>query len=197
VNKPVYLTSPYSLGTYEELNKSPQFDYQYAISSWIYLDSDSPSTNASYSKFTSIMNFGNKPNIMYKANENMLMITMQQKDLENKLIDYDDNGNRIIYKKTNMPLQKWNNVIINYNGGIMDIFLNGELVKSDVGVVPYYTLDNLIIGEENGLNGGICNVIYFRKALTRSNIYYLYNTVKNKTPPVMDDSSVTIVKNNI
>jgi hypothetical protein len=201
VNKPVYLGSEYALGTYEELNNSSQFDYQYAISSWIFIDAAPPSTNASYSKFTSVLNFGNKPNVLYKGNEHIFMVTMQQKDLnkttENKLIDFDDEGNIIVYKNLNLPLQKWNNIIINYNGGILDIFLNGELVKSVVGVVPYYTLDNLTIGANNGIKGGICNVIYFSKALTRSNIYYLYETVKNKTPPVMNDSNTTILKNNV
>jgi hypothetical protein len=103
----------------------------------------------------------------------------------------------IIYKHANIPLQKWNHFIINYSGGIMDIFLNGELVKSVNGVVPYYTLDNLTIGEKNGLKGGICNVVYFKKALTRSNIYYVYNTVKDKTPPVADESNTTILENDI
>jgi hypothetical protein len=81
----------------------------------------------------------------------------------NKLIEFDDNGNRIVYKQKNVLLQKWNNVIINYNGGILDIFLNGELVKSNVEVVPYYTLDNLTVGEDNGINGSICNLVYFNK----------------------------------
>lgn len=201
VNKPVYTDTMYSLGTYEDLNGSSTFDYQYAISCWIYIDAAPPNTSSSYSKFTSLLNFGNKPNVLYNASEHTLMITMQQKDLEkttqNKLTDFDNNGNRIIYKNTNIPLQKWNNFIINYNGGVLDIFLNDELVKSEIGVVPYYTLDNLTIGEINGIKGGICNVVYFRRALTRSNIYYLYNTVKNKTPPVTNDSNVTILKNNV
>ena len=91
-------------------------------------------------------------------------------------------------------LQKWNNIIINYDGGILDIFLNGELVKSNVGVVPYYKLDNLTIGENNGIKGGICNVIYYKHVLSSNNIYYLYNTIKNKTPPIVNETKQLLPK---
>jgi hypothetical protein len=128
------------------------------------------------------------------------MVTMQQKDLKkvtnNKLTDFDDNGNRILYVNRNVLLQKWNNIIINYNGGILDIFLNNELVKSDIGVVPYYTLDNLTIGENDGLHGSICNVVYFSYPLNTTNMYILYNAVKNNTPPVLASSSAEILKQN-
>jgi hypothetical protein len=198
VNKPVYTDSQYSLGTYKELNGNDKLDYQYAISFWFFLDAAPPNTNSSYSKYTSLLNFGEKPNVLYNGTTNTLMITIKQKDLNkitnNKLTDFDENDNRILYKNTNMLLQKWNNIIINYNGGILDIFLNGELVKSDIGVVPYYTIDNLTIGEDNGIKGGICNVIYFSKALNSSNIYYLYNMVKNNNPPILNESEKTILK---
>lgn len=202
VNKPVYTDTEYNLGSYQELNGGDdKFDYQYAISCWVFIDAAAPNTNPNYTKFTSLLNFGNKPNILYNSSKNTMMITMQQKDLKNitknKLIDFDDNGNRIIYVNKNMLLQKWNNIIINYNGGTMDIFLNGELVKSSIEVVPYYTIDNLTIGENEGIKGGICNVIYFRSALTSSNIYYVYNTVKNSTPPVLNDSNETILTKDI
>ena len=75
----------------------------------------------------------------------------------------------------------------------MDIFLNGELVKSSIEVVPYYTYDNLTIGENNGIKGGICNVVYFRRALTSANIYYIYNSVKSRNPPILNDSNKTIM----
>jgi hypothetical protein len=201
VNQPVSTDSLYSLGTYQELNGTDSFDYQYAISAWIFLDSAAPNMSPSYTKYTSLLNFGEKPNILYNGKTNTLMITMEQKDLEkttrNKLIDYTENGNRIIYKKHDMLLQKWNNIIINYNGGVLDIFLNGELVKSEIGVVPYYTLDNLTIGQENGIKGGICSVVYFKRALTNSNIYYLYNMVKDKTVPTVNESNITITSKNL
>jgi hypothetical protein len=200
VNNPVNIDSQHSLGNAEELNGKEKFDYQYGISFWVFIDSAPPNTNESYTKYTSLLNFGNKPNVLYNAKDNTLMVTMQQKDqsknTENKLTDFDDNGNRILYTKNNVLLQKWNHFIINYNGGVLDIFLNGELVKSDIGVVPYYTIDNLTIGQDNGIKGGICNVVYFSHPLTASNIYYLYNTVKDKTPPVSNDSNTTILKGN-
>jgi hypothetical protein len=201
VNMPVYTDTIYNLGSYQDLNDRDEFDYQYAISCWVFIDSAPPNTNPNYTKFTSLLNFGNKPNILYNPSKNSLMITMQQKDLkdntENKLIDFDGEGNRIIYTNANYLLQKWNNIIINYNGGTMDIFLNGELVKSSIEVVPYYTYDNLTIGENDGIKGGICNVVYFRRALTSTNVYYLYNSVKNRNPPILNDSNKTIMVKNI
>jgi hypothetical protein len=201
VNKPVYTDSKYSLGSYQELNGSDKVDYQYAISSWVFVDAAPPNTSSSYSKFTSLLNFANKPNVLYNGTTNTLMITTDQKNLKevtkNKLIDFDENGNRIIYKNSDFLLQKWNNIIINYNGGVLDIFLNGELVKSDIGVVPYMTYDNLTIGEDDGIKGGICNVIYFKQALNSSNIFYLYNMVKGRSPPVLNDSNTTITKQNL
>jgi hypothetical protein len=201
VNKPVYTDSQYNLGSYVDLNGSDDFDYQYAISCWVYIDSAPPNTNSNYAKYTSLLNFGNKPNILYNGEKHSLMVTMQQKDLknvtQNKLTDFDDEGNRIIYINDNILLQKWNNIIINYNGGTFDIFLNGELVKSSIEVVPYYTLDNLTIGENNGIKGGICNVVYFRRSLTSRNIYYIYDLMKNKNPPTLNDSNETILVKNI
>jgi len=191
VNYPVNTDVQYNLGNYEELNDktSATFDYQYAISCWIFIDSAPPNTSPSYNKYTSLLNFGNKPNILYNAKEHKLMVTMQQKDLKNitknKLIDFDENDNRIIYIDDNILLQKWNNIIVNYNGGTLDIFLNGKLVKSSIEVIPYYTIDKLTIGDNNGIKGGICNVIYFNRPLNSSNIYYLYNLVKKSNPPLL------------
>ena len=197
VNKPVDTNTLYTLSSYEELNGTDQFEYQYGLSFWVFLDSNSPSASPASNKFVSLLNYGNKPNILYRASTNTLMITMEQKGLtksKNKLIDFDENGNRIIYKQNNVLLQKWNNIVINYAGGTLDIFFNNELVKSAIEVVPYMTLDNLTIGEDNGINGGICNVVYFKSPLTTSKMYILYNMVKDKTPPITTEANKTIIK---
>lgn len=197
VNKPVNLNKQYNLGNYINLNGNDKMNYQYAISCWIFIDSAPPNTNSNYKKFTPILNYGNKPAVLYNAEKNTLRIIMQQQDLKtitkNKLIDYDNEDNRIIYENKNFPLQKWHNIIINYNGGTLDIFLNGQLVKSSIEVSPLLTYDNLVIGQDQGILGGICNVLYFKQSIDSSKVFYLYNTVKNLTPPVFNDYKETIM----
>jgi hypothetical protein len=197
VENPVNTNILHTLANYIQLNGKDTFDYQYSISFWVFINSNAPNTNSSYNQFTSLLNYGGKPNILYKANTNTLMITMSQQNLEkiskNKFLEFDDSGNRIIYINKNMLLQKWNNIIINFNGGTLDIFLNGELVNSSIEVIPYMKLDPLNVGSDNGINGGICNVVYYKKPLSITNIYYIYNNMKNKNPPVVKNSNNTII----
>jgi len=201
INNPVYMNTEQNIGSYQSLNGKEGFDYHYAISFWVYIDSSNTSTNSSYNKYTSILNYGGKPNILYNAADNTLMITMPNAGkVDNASATntksgplLDDSGNIIIYKKSDFLLQKWNNIIVNYNGGTLDIFYNGELVKSVIEVVPYMSYDTLTIGSPHGKNGGICNVNYFNKELNAKQIYYLYNFVKDKTPPIASNSNDTFV----
>jgi hypothetical protein len=203
VNNPVSTDEYHSLASYQELNgDTDDFNYQYALSFWVFITPSSMSKD-----FVSLLNYGNKPNILYQSSTNTIMITMDQKGLqerykkikEDHLLDFDENGNRIIYKNSNFLLQKWNNIVLNFNGGTLDIFLNNELVKSVVEVVPYMTMDTLSTGtdEDNGIKGGICNVVYFDKPLTTTNMFYLYHMVKNSSPPVTSQSNETIIKQKI
>jgi len=202
INQPIYTNTEVSIGTYQTLNGSDTYDYNYALSFWIFLNSFPPNTNTSYTKYTSLLSYGGKPNILYNASENTLLITMKQEGLEeqkgiedNTFIEFDENGNRILYKNTNMLLQKWIHIVLNYHGGILDIFLNGELVKSVTNVIQYYTLDSLTVGENNGFNGGISSIVYYHKNLTKTDIHFIYNTLKNEENPVTKkDDNTTIMK---
>jgi hypothetical protein len=197
IEKPVNTNRQQTIANYIKLNGNNNFNYQYGLSFWVFIDSNAPNTNPNYNQFTSILNYGGKPNVLYKADSNTLMITMDQRDLkvksQNKMLEFDDNGNRIVYINKNMLLQKWNNIVINFNGGTLDIFLNGELVVSSIEVIPYMKLDALTIGSDTGVNGGICNIIYFKKPLTITNVYYIYNNLKNKNPPVFTKTFNSII----
>jgi hypothetical protein len=200
---PVSTSQQYSLGTYQTLNgqdaNDDTYDYQFGLSSWIYVDSNPQNTNASYGKWTSILNFGGKPNVLYRAKTNELMITMQSSPSTSRAkattgAEIDEHGNTILWRQTDWALQKWNHLVVNYQGGTMDLFLNGALVKSIPGVVPYYTLDSLTIGENGGIEGNLCNMIYYPQPLNKLNIFYLYNLLKYSSPPLLSNSSVTIAR---
>ena len=206
VNNPVSTTSENTIGTYDALNGTDEnnlYDYKYAISFWVFIDAISPNASSSLNKFTSLLNYVNKPNVLYNASENKLRITLAN-DGEpavgsaSRLTNpqhLDADGNIIVYEMSDVLLQKWNNIIINYSNGTLDIFYNGKLVKSVNEAVPKMSKDVLTIGANNGVNGAICNVTYFNTSVNSSQVYYLYNTVKDKTPPVANPSKESIVKN--
>lgn len=100
-------------------------------------------------------------------------------------IELDENNDRIIYKDNNFLLQKWNNIVINYRGGTLDVFINGQLVKSSIEVAPYMAFNKITLGQENGLSGGIANVAFFKKPLDILTINTIYTSLKSMDPPIV------------
>ena len=178
-----------------------QFNYQYALSGWFFVDADPPSTKTSYNEFVSILNFGTKPQILFRAGTHTLRIVVpfnhkdenqnreKEKD-ENKKAkkDVDENGNRIVYESTNFEFQKWNHLLVQQRGGTLDVFLNGELVASANEVVPFMKYDVLTVGSRNGINGGVCNVLFFRRPLMQHQIQWMYSANKRSSPPILPSS---------
>ena len=89
-----------------------------------------------------------------------------------------------VYEIKDVKLQKWNNLVINYVNGALDIFLDGKLVATIPNSIPLNPTDNLTTGDE-GLNGGICNIIFYDRRLTKKKIEFNYELLKNKNPPVL------------
>jgi hypothetical protein len=107
--------------------------------------------------------------------------------------DIDAEGHRIIYKHPDVLLQKWNHLVLNYNGGTLDVFYNGILVKSAIEVVPYMKLDMLTVGTENGISGNIANLMYFKHPLDILTINTLYTSLKNKSPPSISENNEKVI----
>jgi hypothetical protein len=170
LKEPVSLTQETRLGTFDILHKKSgddKFKYNYALSFWIYLNAEPPSTNASYIENANILSYGGKPAIYYNASNNELIVTAKI-----------GNENKEIYKTKDIEYQKWFNIIINYNGGTMDIFINNKLVSSSPNIVPYMTYDDIVCGKQNGIYGFIKNVTYFNNILSKDKIAWIYKTYK-------------------
>jgi hypothetical protein len=102
--------------------------------------------------------------------------------------ELDESNDRIIFKKTDVLLQKWNNIVLNYSSGTLDVFFNGELVKSAINVVNYNTPnktinDILSVGTENGISGSVSNLTYYKTPIDLLTINKLYELFKDHNPP--------------
>ena len=109
------------------------------------------------------------PEILYRGSTNELKIVMQKDVMNGKT--------STIYKTKDLPLQKWNHFVINYDAGTLDVFINNKLVISQKNVSPRIEYEDIEIGSENGVHGGICNVNYFDKVLSSRDISFLYNSL--------------------
>lgn len=178
LSKPVFLNTENKISTIKQLygtdNPSPN-KYEYSISAWYYINPQPTSTSSAYNKYTPILRYGDKPVVEYNGAKNTLRVMCNSG--ENNLVKNAE--------ITNIKYQKWNQIVINYNGANMDIFINGILVGTHPNIAPYMKFDDVIVGYDNGIHGGICNVTYYNSVRSKGDINLSYNALKNKNPPVL------------
>ena len=159
----------------------------FSLSCWIYLNQQKPNVNNK-----TILKYGNPPNntrchpeIQYKgerAGKNMIDIIFSLKNSSHFSILLDG--------------QQWHNVVFNYSGNQADLFINGDLVKTNVfdktaesvndSKINDEMFDNkntFTIGDDN-LDGAICNIKYYKKPLTMFQITNIYNLLNGLNPPI-------------
>lgn len=195
-------------------NPSCQYNYNYAFSLWFNIDASAPNpmfkTILNYGEKPHVKYQGTTNTIMItvhedddadKNNTNYSERTTLIKEMKadgyseaqigQKLkemgMEVDASNNLIVYKNSNVLLQRWNNLVINYVGGTLDIFLNGELVRSSVNVAPFMTYDNLVVGDNNGFSGGMSSLIHYKHPLNIIEVHEIYDTFKDANPPVFPD----------
>jgi hypothetical protein len=192
VKNPQYLNNERTLGTFDELygknvdyntntsdNTVERFSYHYSLSAWFNINPQPPNTSPAYNKYTNILSYGNKPAVEFNSSENSLRVLVESEK------EPGAKQRTMIYETKNILYQKWNNIVINYDRGTMDVFINGILVGSKPGISPYMTFESIKVGSPNGINGGICNVMYHKDNLTKSYIETMYKALQGKEEPIL------------
>jgi NADH:ubiquinone oxidoreductase subunit 6 (subunit J) len=181
--------------------------YNFGISFWIYIE---PGIS---NNFLNILNYNNSPAILYKPSMNSLIVASQLNP-ENTDVEYrlkgtntsntlvnetiksfttlNDNKqegikNQKIVFTGDLKLQTWNNIFVNYNDGVIDVFINGILMSSNPGnMIDASTYKNLItIGNDNeNSDMKICNLCFYNKNLNIDEIFQVYDSCKNLNPPL-------------
>jgi hypothetical protein len=153
--------------------KNSKPTYNYGLSAWFYIHPQPRNTNLSYTKSggVQILDFSG-PTINYDASNNVINIIVSGTPIS-----------QISQPKSQIPLQRWNHLFINFNNnGIMDVFLNNKLETSVPNVIPPLPT-GLTVGQNPGIYGQACNVVYYRNVLGSDAISWIYNTHKHLNPP--------------
>jgi hypothetical protein len=178
-NKPTYINKKTNIGTYENLKGETDYNYNYGLSAWIFLMAQPSSFGVGYSKFTKVLDYAGKPTIWYNPEINTLKITTNAYKKDKTTYE------KTVYKTTDLPLQKWNNIVVNFVGGTLDVFVNKKLVASVSNIIPYVSNDYINIGDNPGISGSVANVTYFSRPISQQKISFFYNNLINKDPPII------------
>lgn len=172
---PIYLNKQTTVGTFKQLHGDGERNYRYSISCWFRINPQPPSTRASYTEFANIISYGGQPAVEYKGVDNTLRVTYRT-DRERTVTVYED---------TAPPLQRWNYLVLNFDKGNMDVFINNKLVGSQPGVAPYMSFETITLGQVAGIEGGICNVSFSRNITGLDAMKLAYNTLGRMATPVV------------
>jgi hypothetical protein len=207
----VLQNNPVRLSRWQELTGSAAlfdpnnatFRKNYALSMWINL---TPFTHqvAGYQTETQVFSYGYesqldgihyvKPMIRYYGGG----VSTESTEDRDKFVVYasrfppkNKEEKRALSYDLDMPAQRWNYVVMNYSHNEMTLFVNGELKHTfflQDAMPQYNELDTITVGDpaqKTGIQGGICNVTYYKHTLTPEQIAFSYNLMKDKDPPLM------------
>jgi hypothetical protein len=164
------------------------YNYRYGVSAWFYIHPQPPSSYKPGGD-VAMFAFGGDlgPTVTYNSTTNALTVIIAGADTP-------------IPSITDVPLQRWNNLVINSDKGAIDIFVNGALIYTGLHIpqiptspaVSSVTIGDKPIGDDEdkgklnqGANGEICNMVLNREPFTKAEIAWFYNTNKVMNPPVV------------
>lgn len=162
INDPVLLNVPRLFDVKES--------YPYSISFWINMEAVPPEYNASASVDTNIVSCGDNVQCQYNNVRNKLKITMMSKNQQ------------LVFIEKKIHPQRWNYVVIVNDGKTVDLYLNGTIVNT-ISAISNLS-DTLVVGQENGAAGQLCNLSYYTNPISYLSIQQLYQQFRALDPPV-------------
>lgn len=165
--------------TDDSLKDNNEYDigkHTFTLSMWIYLNQQDYSISTSQQELDLFSYGSSHPSVKFSG------VTNGKNKLNLKLSG--DSASETF--EVNIESQKWNNIVFNYNGNVVDIFINGDLVKSHKINKPLQISKNDILyyGSSAELDGAICNIKYYKKPLSKFQIVNIYNLLNGLNPPI-------------
>lgn len=137
--------------------------YNFTYSIWIYIDDWSYNYGSEKIIFTK----GDSPRVSLGANENNLHVSMPV-----------NGGSTFTCGLSDIPLQRWTNIIITLNGRSMDLYLNGKLTRTCLlkDVPKIDTTSNLLLTPNDGFSGYTTNFKYWADTINPQQAWNIYKS---------------------
>ncbi len=146
----------------------------YTLSMWIYIVG-MPKNQYPYNEEARIFELTTShPKLVYDGRTNVCRVY------------YENSG--VSSMEFKIALQKWAHFVIVYDTDNIDVFVNNKLVQSvprTSGMVTTTAQDNIVVGQENGLMGSVCNIIHSKQAVSKFQISYMYDLNQHLNPPIV------------
>jgi hypothetical protein len=182
---------------YRSMNASEGIEFTWSC--WIYLDDlgynehqyrcvfykGNDYTENSSDLSSNGLNFpNNSPGLYITPNKNDLVVIMNTYNVINEQILISD-----------IPVKKWVNVMIRCQNNVIDVYINGTIVKSHkLHGVPKQNYGNVYVGADGGFSGYLSNLFYYNRALGIYEINDLITKGPNTTM-IGGDGSAMDLKN--
>lgn len=152
------------------LLKMPKHLKRFGLSMWIQVNA----TNVTNNKYLFDYSKGS-PSVIYLGQSKLLKFL------------FSNSPNGVPYY-AKIPFQKWNFIVFNYKGNYVDLFINGSLETTyafqDNEFPQYFNSDKMVVGDDYGVDGAICNIVFYTKPLEINQIVQNYNYLMLQNPPV-------------
>lgn len=179
LDKPEFLKNEKRLISYSELmaaekistTSEPKIKNEYAFSMWFYLVR-LPQNHSPYNKDANIFEFVNQhPKITYNGKDNLCKVQISPVPADNRTFK--------------IAMQKWTHCVVSYSVNNVDIFIDGELIATAPRTINDQTeiSDYVVVGQDAGMHGGICNIVHYNRSLLKMEIDQLYSINKDADPP--------------
>jgi hypothetical protein len=182
-----------------EPNSTEHYLTNYCISMWVFINPHPPS-HLAYKKETNIITYGYtdengiqhvKPMIRYYGGGGGDDQLIERNKYVFYFSKYPPTEQYTTSKHTfydvTIENQKWNQIILNYNRNKVELYINGNIERTFVmtkDMPQYNDLDQITIGEDNGLDGAICNITYYKHPLSKEQIALSYNSTSLSNLPI-------------
>ena len=151
----------------------PASSAHYTVSLWFFVDNQTPSVSEAYARSTPLFAYGGRPLVAVDVSKDALQVISNQVG----------HGPVVVAGYKGIRYQKWNNLVVTYQGGTTDVFLNGGIIGSKPSSVPMATPARAVVGHPDGIHGAVCDVRIFDTALSPFAIRANYSAGMGRTPP--------------